>query len=330
MSNTINKNRNYSIDVFRVIAMFGVVAIHVQNGSKEAQLIGDFFSPLAVPFFYMISLFYFIIGLKRSSKIEFNAIVKKTFYRLILPYLVWSLLYIALLSVKEIISTGHSELIFWRSLLFGESAVQLYFVPYLVCMQFIILGIYLLIKGKVYDKVKSIILLSLIGFFIYSSLRFNCFGNSIGFSIVGIPLFVFFAYLSTFIVPSSRNFSLAVSGAVILLLVFLFDKSGYILTILNYSLTSPLIALGLLLLSLGMFDLIKFPLFLTSSTYGIYLCHILFLEGFEFLLKLIHIELNYYFIDKLEFTCIVFICSLVFVLLVRKNKILKLFVLGER
>lgn len=80
----IISRRNITVDIARIIAAFGVIAIHVSASTKAASEVGNFFSPLCVPFFYLISLTYFIAGLKKESSVVkvFRKDVAKNYFAL--------------------------------------------------------------------------------------------------------------------------------------------------------------------------------------------------------------------------------------------------------
>lgn len=300
------KNRNHTIDAFRVFAIFGVVAIHVKSSTVEAVLIGDFFSPIAVPFFYIVSLLYFIIGLKKGGNDIFNSTVKKTFYRLILPYLIWTLIYVSLRIYKSHLAGVTSEIVFWRAFFYGESAVQLYFIPYLLSMQTILLSLYLLLRGNLKNKLYGAIFLIITFLYLEYGIENKCFGNSLGFSLIGIPLFIILAFLSSFFLSNEKNSKTVIVGATIILVTSIVLKSNIPIDFFGYPSTTPLMAFGILLLGIGLYDLIRIPIVITSATYGIYLSHVLFLEAFEFVINKKQIFLNYGFFEKLVVTSFLF------------------------
>lgn len=57
---------NTTVDLARLLASLGVVALHVHNSTPTAQAMGDFVWPLCVPFFYVASLTYFAARLSKS------------------------------------------------------------------------------------------------------------------------------------------------------------------------------------------------------------------------------------------------------------------------
>ena len=56
----MDKQRNLGIDLIRLVAAFGVVVIHLVPSDEFAHKFSLLFSIAAVPFFLMISLYFFI------------------------------------------------------------------------------------------------------------------------------------------------------------------------------------------------------------------------------------------------------------------------------
>ncbi len=120
----------------RAAAAFCVIYIHaplVAAGAPiqaNAQWVASFFQ-FAVPFF-LLTAFYF--GAQASQKTTtWKAIVHKSAKRLLIPYLLWTGIYIALRMVKFWVQHKSMWLVFADpvGLLMGGSAVHLYFIPLL-------------------------------------------------------------------------------------------------------------------------------------------------------------------------------------------------------
>ena len=94
MSN-LNRSRNNSIDIFRCICALMVVAIHTQPFMDINSTMGYIFTQIipriAVPFFFAISGYFYIQKLESGEKV-FVKYIK----RLVLTYIVWSLIYFAI------------------------------------------------------------------------------------------------------------------------------------------------------------------------------------------------------------------------------------------
>jgi len=108
----------------------------------------------------------------------------------------------------------------------------------------------------------------------------------------------------------------------------LFFNSNFIAT---YGLMSVIggLSLTILAFSLPSINFSKNAEVVFGFSYGIYLSHILFLEGFEFILNYFKINLFYDFWNKLIFSICVLLSSILFVFMVKKVPILKRVLLGE-
>ncbi len=129
------KARQWSIDLARIISTYGIVVIHAggyapsDNLASQAQ---DFFR-FALPFFLAAS-FYLLSVSEQESKSP-KLIISRC-NRLIMPYLVWSLVYLASRIIKALIThkSGDIETLFqdpFALVFFGSAAVHLYFLPLL-------------------------------------------------------------------------------------------------------------------------------------------------------------------------------------------------------
>lgn len=91
----LNKKRNCSIDIFRLVCAVMVVAIHTKPlfdvNYAAGFLVSETFTRMAVPFFFCVSGFYYIKGMMSGK----NGIRKdlNTLRSLIVVYCIWSVLY---------------------------------------------------------------------------------------------------------------------------------------------------------------------------------------------------------------------------------------------
>jgi surface polysaccharide O-acyltransferase-like enzyme len=131
-------NRVIYLDVIRIVATFGVIALHVFAteyysvvGSLNwfISVIGDSLVRWSVPLFVMLSGALF---LQPTKEISYTILFKKYIPRLLLTYAFWSLSYSAIRTTRHLILGQKLEL----SLLFPH--FHLWYLPMLI-------GIYLLI-----------------------------------------------------------------------------------------------------------------------------------------------------------------------------------------
>ncbi len=319
--------RNSTIDLVRTIACFGVVAIHVHSTTAAAQNLGLFFLNFCVPFFFATALTYFVNGL--SPAVDVNATVVKTLKRIGIPFLTWSLIYTSLLLVKNTLSGKPYSLDIVRIFLYGESAEHMYYLPELLAMQLLVLGIYLLLKQI--KPLAGVLLIAVPVAYLAWGHWHQYFGTT--------PTKCVITYLaaSFLIAPliksRTKHWSLLLVGAALFalpLLVFGFGLMGN--SFLNeYIFSLPLSGIGLLLIALNL-PAITVPSWskaITSATYGIYLSHVMFLEAFEFAFEKMHQSINYTLANKLLISLIIFIGCILFIMVVRRISFLRPLVLGE-
>lgn len=140
----MTKARFLGIDLFRGLAAFAVVMIHAGGEivySESGTLTPDLWVRIltqacqfAVPFFLATS-FYFVVGklLKSPEKFSAREFLRSRITRLLLPYLLWSLIYLAFRAVKAVQGGDLAQLVQDPIFLifFGGSGIHLYFLPLL-------------------------------------------------------------------------------------------------------------------------------------------------------------------------------------------------------
>jgi surface polysaccharide O-acyltransferase-like enzyme len=140
----MSKSRFLGIDLFRGLAAFAVVMIHAGGEivySESGTLTPDLWVRIltqacqfAVPFFLATS-FYFVVGklLKSPEKFSGREFLRSRVTRLLLPYVLWSLIYLTFRAVKAAQSGDLAQLVQDPIFLifFGGSGIHLYFLPLL-------------------------------------------------------------------------------------------------------------------------------------------------------------------------------------------------------
>ena len=99
----IRKERIPAIEYMRGISMLGVVGIHVgsqylvNNPTPNLQLLAlyEIVTRFSVPIFFFISAFGLFYNLDLKEKFSYKAFMKRRFKTVLIPYLVWSIFYIA-------------------------------------------------------------------------------------------------------------------------------------------------------------------------------------------------------------------------------------------
>ncbi|WP_207429628.1 acyltransferase [Pedobacter sp. SYSU D00535] len=322
--------RNTTVDFFRVLACVGVIAIHVPFDTWGAEAYNKLFWPLCVPYFYLTSLTYFSEAAKRKRD---SRLITRVAQRILLPYLSWSVIYLLLVLLNYKVTGKDLDLNVLKLLFYGESAVHLYFLPLLFIMQITLIGIFLLFNNprSIVTGLYCILLVAA-----YLGL-----GNSIGTFAVnystGIGILIFVGASLIFdklklVRKIGPDLKLVFLGMAMVVAAVSANVYSYSLTLMNYPMILPLGGIGLFFTASG------YPTFsssviirtLADASYGIYLIHIVFLEGFQVLeSRLLPFTPQYTFFYKALYIIVVFFCSLITVQVLRKNAISRIALLGE-
>ncbi len=128
----MSSQRSVSIDLIKLVAAFGVVIIHLAPSTEEAEAFSSLFSLFSVPFFLLISLYFFInkfnaVSPPRLSELRLD--------RILVPYAVWSAIYTIMRVIKFRLRSEPFEIDVIGFTLFGQGALQLYFIPLLLLFQ---------------------------------------------------------------------------------------------------------------------------------------------------------------------------------------------------
>ena len=112
--------RNASLDYARLIAAFGIVLFH--SGAP-----GGAFGYVGLPFFLMLLL---VLAWPAAQRTEFDVYVRGRAQRLLIPFVIWSLVYGAL-KLAEVLMTGKPPgQEFSASMLLTGPAIHLWFLPF--------------------------------------------------------------------------------------------------------------------------------------------------------------------------------------------------------
>lgn len=332
-----NKSRNINIDLVKFICAFGVISIHVKTNSVNSILISEFFSHLCVPFFLLCSLVFFISGIKNKN---INVIAKKMWVRIVIPYLFWTLIYVSLIILKKHLINQSYDNNWWQILFFGQSSVQLYYIPKMINTQFLALSVILMLNKQIKMKIIGV-LIFIVSLSWYLIGSYNC---VFGFNYYDCILCLLYMILA-FIFVKLKNNNLLRSPlyilGFILLMLFVFLKFFFLN---QFSQFFPFFLISdsniffniLGSVSLILISFASRPITISkkiddilSCSYGVYLCHVLFIEAFEFGISFFKINLFYDFWVRLLFSFTVLFLSVIFVKFIKKTQILKRFLLGE-
>lgn len=325
-----SSSRNLNIELVRLIASFGVIAIHVHSTTQWAEYLSFLFIPLCVPYFFTASIVFFVGGLGKYSTKE---VFSKTWERIAIPFLSWTTIYSSLLYIKYITVGSRVTMLFWRVWLFGESAVHLYYLVTLIILQLIALALYLIFIDK--KKVRNgLLLLAVCSIYVFFALLNKAAGFRNSYFFLGFLLYIGFAFSKKYMLW--KVFSMVGSQyvyALILLIMYGCYWSDFLGMRDIFPLFAPIYGICVFQITSNIpeIKLSKWIVSLSTMSYGIYLSHILFLEIAEFIIEKNVIKgITYNLPSKLIIVCLIISFSSILVIVVRKISILKLLLLGEK
>ena len=176
----MNKERNCSIDIFRLVCAILVVAIHTKPFLDQNSTLGfvatQILPRIAVPFFFLVSGFYYIEKLERGENCA-----AKTIWKTFKLYLFWSIVYFIKDFIIFIFDGDHT----FKSVLFFfyEKAVHfLYYGAEYHLWYFVALLISMIIIAMAYKlKIQKAVVIITVILFVFGLLgeSYYYIGNSI-------------------------------------------------------------------------------------------------------------------------------------------------------
>lgn len=319
--------RQHSIEVFKLVAIFCVILLHLAPNTASAEKLMSVFQLFAVPYFYTISLYFFAEKLACMPTFHFSAL---KLYRLYVPYLCWTLVYVLMRLVKARIASAPFNIDLASIFLFGGAAVHLYFIPTLLFFQSSLIFFFFVLKPRKITFSPIVITLASIAYIYYGIILQRW---TLGTILPQATLYVISGYL--LYVMKLSKLGLVVRRAIgFLFLPFLVTIALVPDTVKPLaSLSYPIAGLLLSAFALGITRQIhsRFILMVASASYGIYLSHFAFIEVIEFFADRIGFVLAPYSVSgNLLVASFVASLSVLFVLIVRKSKFLSYCLLGER
>ena len=324
------KKREYTFDVLRVIAMIMVIIVHVSNlysryyglisnSSYLFSLIFNTISRISVPIFFMISG-----ALLLDRDFNKDKYLKRIF-RFLQVIVVWDIIY--LIWEYFFFGTTYSKL---YTLIFEPFRSHLWFL-YTIILLYIIQPLLKILLDKLNSKYK--IFLFIAWFLLGTFSMFYPFITEHYTTICYIGYFILGKYLYDFI----SNHDLSKYNVIIVIMILLCFIASIFLNYtasikLNmfynsfFAFRTPYIILASLLFFILLYNLVhnrnhkKVIMLLSDLSFGIYLIHGIFLDitfkifSYRDFNSIIGIPL---------FVCIILLCSISSVYILRKSKILK-------
>ena len=286
-------NRLAGLDYLRVAAIFTVVWIHGSDTNALAKWLQTY-AGFAVPCFVLISGYLSQRGVANNNR-SFGDMVIERLWRLLPAYLAWSGIYLLLRSAKEVWVTGGTSLDYdWILVIFcGGASYQLWFIPALFVYT-IIFGILqsnkvTRIKGIIYFVFGVLILIIGIkvahivivpdeyGLFVRSTMAYA------GYYLIGMSIFLL----------SSQKWYQKVGPAlpalVSAVVASVFHRAFPIIALLNVVFSIALFWFSERIRSIGSVSVVQS---LSAYALGIYMVHVIFIEGLQLLLPRIGFDLT--------------------------------------
>ena len=280
-------NKNSIIQVFRAFAIIAVVMIHTTPGEEWQIFCRPFIN-------FSVATFLFLSGyLTKTENSNWTGFYKKRIFRVIIPYLIWTILY----SLPAIESNGIESLI--KNILTAKASVPLYYI--FVYIQFVLLTPLLakLAKSK-YQFFGWLIAPISILIFKYYSLSTGIDNNKfiiLFWSDSCLGWFTFY-YLGLLLGNNiiKRDYPLKSLITLYFISLFIQMTEGYVWFLLGEAncgtqlklsslLTSTLFLLCIhAILTKGVFNTKnKFLILLGDYSFGIYLCHMMIMRFSRFI-----------------------------------------------
>ncbi|GAA5146141.1 hypothetical protein GCM10023213_38750 [Prosthecobacter algae] len=323
-------SRNPSIDAFRLVCAYGVVFVHLAPCETYGDWVGRSFNILTVPFFIVTGLFFFIGKTHSALQTPGPLLPRLHFERLWVPYLSWTLLYLAMRLVKSRLQQTEMAFEWPQLLLYGGAGVQLYFLPLMLLCQGWVLGILLLRKRRHLLLAGVVLLVALAYACIGSVKNYDQFEEAVPRSL----LYVLAAWLLHHVHASRRAVRAnAWIGAVVSLAAVAAAGLDVIPSWLawvagplaGYAISSAVLALPSIRSSSPL------VLWALSSSYGIYLMHHGLIECLEVVMARSGFPLTPYdfYVKSLLVAPLVCLACIGLIGALRQSQHLRFFLLGE-
>ena len=133
------KQKINALEYIRGISMLGVVGIHTGAYSLSNPMVNvhlfallEIFTRFSVPIFFFVSAFGLFINHDLQSKLSYTTFMKRRSRTVLMPYIVWSLLYMVHYTfISSDMSIWNTPLLY-EYFLFGLASCQLYFLVILL------------------------------------------------------------------------------------------------------------------------------------------------------------------------------------------------------
>lgn len=303
------KEKNYWIELFRLIACIMVISIHTtpffEINSYISSGVVNVISRVAVPFFFSLTGYFYINNLHKE---EWSKNYTKKILKI---YIIWSIVYFPLsINILKKNHSGFLEIIgvYLRNIIFGGSYFHLWYLSALIFSVVVFNFFYKKFSfGKIQFLSIVLYLLGLLGTTYYGVLSndlkymmniyFRIFIGTRNGLFLGIPFLVLGATLAKLEI---KNYSLKKILKNILIcycfmfLEIFFVKSLKLVNVYDTCLTLPFLMYNILIFLFNDYEKIKIKKYLEIlfkiDTLNVYLIHGIYLVVFVEILKYLNLE----------------------------------------
>lgn len=274
----MDTQRNVTLDLLRLFFAFGVVAIHLAPNQANAEWLGASFNVFCVPFFIVLGLFYFDLKHSHSDAVNTPKLRDFHLHRLLLPYLFWTLAYLAMRGAKHVLQGEQLHVDPIGAVFYGGSAVHMYFIPFLLTCQALILGLRQIVNRQ-YGLGFTLIVVSFSFSYLGAVRHYFGFDHAVEMSC----FYVMAALLLRKAQHPSRSLFNGILGALIAgILLFLLSSKSELLNSIYVKPWAGYAAASFAMVLPALRSPSKTLLTFSSCSYGIYLMHHAWIEVIEF------------------------------------------------
>ncbi len=326
-------NHIVGLDYLRVFAIFAVVWIHGSDTNKMAMALQTYCA-FAVPCFIMMSAFLTQMSCSSKADYSYVDIVVRRTKRLVPSYLAWSMLYLIFRFIKQSMISDMPIEFDWTAVIFcGGASYQLWFVPALLIWTVIFTPLILFTKEHDNGSILTASLIISAGTMLWVGMKawpflhipdgyemFDYMKVQTGYFVLGIGLWLLFRQYSIYF----QNKLTIVSVGICLLLFSLVLPNLRTAFFRNYF--TPLYSLSLFVVFFLIMLKIRLPFlklitkYLAPCSFGIFLCHGIFVEGFQVIIDIIGID-NSMFITTVGVILASFVCSAVVCIALKNRRV---------
>lgn len=321
--------RHPTINLVKLLFAFAVVFVHAGGGDAGVDSWFLIWSPLRVPLFFIIALYYFIPRAELPIKAGEQNWSSLRIDRLLVPYLVWSGIHLLLRGFRHIYH-GSSFSQEWLELFaYGGAAIHLYFLPFLMLCQMALVSL-LFMKHRLHwwRAVGLMVIVAAV----------SCVGSAKSYAQFedSLPRILLYASLAMLLKFSQRtNLGRMINAWVgMLLCVAVIVASGLNMMpewllwhgapVFGYAICGVVLNLPAINVSS------KALLHAMTCSYGIYLSHFMVIRLYDYFAGWAGIAQESYSLkEKLVFSLMVCIICMGLISLIRRSRPLRYLLLGE-